>query len=341
MPLPPSMKKPKTDLVKIDAIRTDLGTQARSKIDQETVQLYAAAMRKFAPFPRILLFRDKAVDGYILIDGRHRLDAHKLVHSDLPVSADVVNGTLEEARWFSYAMNANHGLKRTNADKNRAARLALQHPMGEGKSNCEIADHVGVDEKLIRRVREELESTSALPKSAKRVGRDGRAICTEKIGRNSGKNAEIVASDSEVALPNVVPMELTDERKTDKEDSPVPTPSASVQQSDGTHSNESLSAKITEQGSESPDRNTVSPCEQRLMSWLPLKKDRDKGVQGDNIIHVPLSDSDRLVACLFESFDPQFREKVLDTLIRTMLVNDGKESVLKVIAPLYDESHRS
>ena len=221
----PGMKKPKDELVAINAIRTDLGTQVRAvKLNQDTVELYAVAMRKRAAFPRILLFRDKAVDGYILVDGLHRLEAHKRVHPDYPVMAEVFNGTLEEARWFSYAMNANHGLKRTNADKNRAVQLALLHPMAVGKSNCEIADHVGVDEKLVRCVRENLETTSALPKSAKRVGRDGRAINTEKIGRTkkqvSDKKAKPIPPNNDPVASNTLSEEPMD--TVEVVDSPVP-----------------------------------------------------------------------------------------------------------------------
>lgn len=298
--------------VEVDHIRTDLDTQARVALAPETVESYAELMRDGISFPRILLLRDKEIDGYIMIDGWHRLDAHKLAHPDFPIKAMVIDGTLEDAQWISCQMNSDHGLQRSNADKNRVVRLALQHPKGSGKSNREIAQHVGVDEKLVRRVRKELESTAALPQSAKRAGRDGRVIDTEKIGK--------------------VKQQASGQAKADN--LPVIEPSVPVQQVDEINSDEFPAEETLEQDCSPPDVSFGSEYEQKLTRWLPLRQDRKKGTQPENTVHVPISDSDRLVACLFELFDTQFREKVLDTLARAMLQNDGEESVLKVITPL-------
>ncbi len=63
------------DVLKIDPnlIRTDLGTQVRLAVDD-----YASAMRRGDDFPAILVFYDKENDRYILVDGFHRLSAHKM-----------------------------------------------------------------------------------------------------------------------------------------------------------------------------------------------------------------------------------------------------------------------
>jgi len=53
--------------------------------------------------------------------------------------------------------NIPHGLRRTNADKRNAVRLALLHPYARAWSNRLIAKHVGVDSKTVASVRRELE----------------------------------------------------------------------------------------------------------------------------------------------------------------------------------------
>ena len=99
-------------------------------------------------------------------------------------------GTRSDAQWFSYGVNQRHGLRRTNEDKVRAVKAALTHPRGERLSNCEIAAHCGVDEKTVRKYREECGLTSENPKSRPRTGRDGRTINTTNIGKRRRAEGE-------------------------------------------------------------------------------------------------------------------------------------------------------
>ena len=79
------------------------------------------------------------------------------------VECEVHQGTLADAQWYSYAVNREHGLRRTNGDKERAVRAALAHPKSEGLSSRQIAEHVGVDEKTVRNYRRP--STAEIPQS--------------------------------------------------------------------------------------------------------------------------------------------------------------------------------
>ena len=155
-----------------------------------------------------------------------------------PIEVEVIQGTLDDARWYSYGVNKAHGLRRTNEDKERAICTALLHPRAAGLSNVQIAEHCGVHERTVRRYRERAEadkgvapsatttesggeglsseavaSTSAVPKSAtdepadKRVraapprprsGRDGRTINTAKIGASRRLKAPPPRSATEV-----------------------------------------------------------------------------------------------------------------------------------------------
>jgi hypothetical protein len=65
-------------------------------------------------------------------------------------------GTLEDAQWYSFGTNKDHGLRRTNEDKARAVKAALAHPNGAAKSDHQIAKHVGVDVKTVGNWHEKL-----------------------------------------------------------------------------------------------------------------------------------------------------------------------------------------
>jgi hypothetical protein len=89
---------------------------------------------------------------------------------------------VEDARWFALSANKTHGLKRSNADKQEATKTALK--LRPQMSNPDIAAHVGVDEGTVRNYRKEMETTSEIPMSTSRTGRDGRTINTSKIGKS-------------------------------------------------------------------------------------------------------------------------------------------------------------
>jgi hypothetical protein len=163
-------------------IRTDLDTQSRIELNDNTVQEYAEAMQEGQKFPPLLVFKDETEEEYILADGFHRLAAHLQVLPDEPIEVIVREGTLEDARWESIGANKSHGLRRTNEDKRNAVTQALKHPKGAELSNVKIAEHVGVTDKTVAAVRKDLESTSEIPRSTNRLGQDGRVINTENIG---------------------------------------------------------------------------------------------------------------------------------------------------------------
>ena len=180
--------------MKMDNIRIDGDTQPRTDINTELVTEYAAAMKAGAKFPAVIVFHDG--DDYWLVDGFHRWHAAKEAKLK-KIDCDIREGTLEEARWFSYQVNADHGLRRTNADKNKAVKAALLHPKAAQMSDGQIAEHVGVDHKTVAKVRKELAATREIPKSTNRTGRDGRTINTAKIGRCKRREEEEEALQAE------------------------------------------------------------------------------------------------------------------------------------------------
>jgi hypothetical protein len=164
----------------ISSIRVDGGTQPRATINPQTVSDYMNDMASGAEFPPVEVFYDGA--GYWLADGFHRVKAAEKSGRD-EIACEVHQGTQQDAQWFSFGANKVNGLRRTNNDKQRAVKAALQHPGGAGLSDGQIAAHVGVSDQMVRNYRRRVESTPKVLKSTKRKGRDGRTIDVARIGK--------------------------------------------------------------------------------------------------------------------------------------------------------------
>jgi hypothetical protein len=134
-------------------------------------------------FPPVTVFYDGS--DYWLADGFHRRNA--AFSAELAqMECDVRQGTREDAQWYSLSANKTNGLRRTNADKQRAVQAALVHPGGAGKSDHQIAKHVGVDQKTVLGWRAKLELSKEIPQIASRTVTRGQSTYqqnTSNIGR--------------------------------------------------------------------------------------------------------------------------------------------------------------
>ena len=167
------------------------GLQTRVALDEETVKDYAEAMTKRAKFPPVTAFCDGT--RIYLADGFHRVEA-ALRCGYSKIKADVSPGSYVEALRFALGANANHGLRRTNADKRRSLEMAWEHRMelfGGEPSNALLAEMCGVSDRTVFRFREEAAKVAPPPskpptkKSAskepakpkpptQRIGKDGK-----------------------------------------------------------------------------------------------------------------------------------------------------------------------
>lgn len=127
-------------------IRTNGGTQMRAGLNQETVGEYADVMRhnnSYEPFPALTVFYDG--ETYWLADGFHRhRAAYEAFGSGCTVPVDVRTGTRRDAVLYAAQANAKHGLRRTNADKQRAVDTLLQDEEWSQWSDNEIARRCAV-----------------------------------------------------------------------------------------------------------------------------------------------------------------------------------------------------
>ena len=117
--------------IELRCIRIDLDTQSRVKISQKTIKEYVEAMKRGDRFPAITVYQIEGSGEYILIDGFHRYYSYMEINPEMLVPANVRKGTLEEARWASFAENQKHGLQRSAADKKKSISQVLQKEQGE------------------------------------------------------------------------------------------------------------------------------------------------------------------------------------------------------------------
>ena len=125
-----------TKLIKIKDLATE-GLQVRCEINEAAVSDYAEAMSDGAEFPPIIVFGDGT--RYYLADGFHRVASAKRLQRE-EISATVYEGGFADALRYALGANTLHGLRRTNADKQRALEIAWE------RRNIVIPDPKGEDE---------------------------------------------------------------------------------------------------------------------------------------------------------------------------------------------------
>jgi hypothetical protein len=122
--------------------------QPRSGLDEETIEEYAEEI-KSGDFPciEVVVVDDKMY----VVDGFHRVEAAREAKLK-DIRAIVRKGSKHLAQWMAASSNRKHGLRRTNADKRRAVKMALQ--AAPDASLREIAEHCGVSHELVRLVKD-------------------------------------------------------------------------------------------------------------------------------------------------------------------------------------------
>lgn len=157
------------NLLPIGAIRTDGGTQSRDMIDEAVVKEYADAMLEGAHFPPVDVYFDG--EQYWLADGFHRVRAHQRAKPRDGIRVTVHQGTQRDAILHSVGANADHGLRRTNADKRRAVMRLLRDEEWSQWSDREIARRCNVSDRMVNNARKELSANnSQIDRKATRNG---------------------------------------------------------------------------------------------------------------------------------------------------------------------------
>ncbi len=146
-------------LLAVGLVRADGGTQMRAAINPETVAEYAEIMRAgggWGAFPPARARYDGS--DYWLSDGFHRRAAWIQVAGDLAeIPVIVTPGTRRDAILDAAGANADHGLRRTNADKRRAVEILLSDPEWAAAGSGWIAEKCNVSDRFVRAMRAERE----------------------------------------------------------------------------------------------------------------------------------------------------------------------------------------
>lgn len=145
-----------TRKVHISDLVLDERCQARERIDSDAVGEYSASYAAGVELPPPAVY---SVSGKLyVVDGYHRVPAAIKAGLEFLRVVIVGEGTIDDAEWFATGVNKDHGVRRSNADKRRALRMALETEIGVEQSTQTLAKHVGVSVELATEVRRAWES---------------------------------------------------------------------------------------------------------------------------------------------------------------------------------------
>lgn len=138
-------------LIRLSDIRADEAAQQRAKLDWIHVAELKEVYEVNGEIDPVIAFKDD--EGLIwLADGFHRVEAAKKAGKE-KVYAIIESGGLRAAILYSCGANSSHGLKRSNADKNKAVETLLNDGEWQAWNNSEIARRTGTSIEFVRQRR--------------------------------------------------------------------------------------------------------------------------------------------------------------------------------------------
>ncbi len=184
-------------LLKLNQIRIDGGTQPREQLNEAVVDQYAGDLRDGAELPPLTVFFDGT--DYWLVDGFHRYNAYAKL-GRMEIDADVREGTQRDAVLYSVGANAAHGLQRTNADKRRSVETLLNDDEWTQWSNEAIAKVCVVSPHTVAEVRQSISANAEIP-ATRIVERNGKTY--QQDTTNVGKKPRRIGAIEHSATPAV------------------------------------------------------------------------------------------------------------------------------------------
>jgi ParB-like chromosome segregation protein Spo0J len=191
-------------MIDINSIRIDGGTQCRVVIDQPTVYIYLEAMKEGAEFPLMETVFDGAT--YWLTDGFHRYHAYKLLGIK-QIEVKSKPGTLRDAQIAALKANGKHGKPLTNEDKRNKVKMALEIEGVDKLSDSEIAKMCEVSKTFVSAIRR--------PEIKEKQKQNVKKHYSEKVAKNESDRSstttpqQVGVSDSGIA-PDEEEMKATE-----------------------------------------------------------------------------------------------------------------------------------
>jgi hypothetical protein len=143
--------------IRVIDIIVDPDVQARVEVPEATIEEYVEAYRSGARFPPVVIF--EGPDGKVLSDGFSRVEASKRA-GKATIECEFRHGTKRDAMLYACGANADHGLRRTNADKRRAVTRLLEDKEWSKWSDSKIAKLCRVSNHLVAEIRADLTRNS-------------------------------------------------------------------------------------------------------------------------------------------------------------------------------------
>lgn len=182
--------KPEKKSVDLHLIPPMGDAQTRVRMDSGVVDEYVGYVESGSPkLPRIDVFGPDERGVYHVGDGFHRLAAHRQTGS-VTIDCNVRPGGATEALLWALQANETHGLRRTDADRRNAIKIALLKGGMASRTDNDIAKNViRCNHITVGRVRRELIEQGLLepPETEERTDAKGRDITppanSEEISR--------------------------------------------------------------------------------------------------------------------------------------------------------------
>lgn len=178
-------------LTPVTSFRTDERCQPRVSLSTDLIGEYADAMKAGEQFPPVVAFHDG--EDIWLADGFHRIYAAKQA-GVAAVLAEVRPGSLRDAMLYSVGANAQHGMRRTNADKRKSVETLLNDPEWSLWTDSEIARRCAVHHSTVAAVRSSLAKTASdTPNERTYTDRHGNVTTmnTANIGKSRTRTTEV------------------------------------------------------------------------------------------------------------------------------------------------------
>ena len=164
-----------TKFVEISSLVTE-GLQTRDGLAKAVVKDYAETLKAGMRLPPVTVVQDSVSGQLYLVDGYHRKAATVMAGRTM-IDAEVTEGTFTDAVRLAIRANATNGLRRTNADKRNALKLAWEHrrELFPGEPSHELlAKACGISERTVRRFRNLLTGVDNVHPRGTRLGTDGK-----------------------------------------------------------------------------------------------------------------------------------------------------------------------
>ena len=170
--------------ISLEKIILDNEINPREHMNQEYIVELVEAIQGEATIPPIIVFkRDKK--NY-LSDGFHRYEAHRKAGED-KIEVEIREGGKRKAILFACGVNADHGLRRTNADKRFVVTKLLKDKKWGQWSDGKIAKRCAVSQAFVSKLKREL-TQNGFEFPTSRLGANGKIIDTKNIGKRESSH---------------------------------------------------------------------------------------------------------------------------------------------------------